>query len=123
MALGAFVWATIADRIGRKAAFTATIAVFSVFTILGVFATDIVLFAVLRFIAGFGLGGTIPVDYALVGEFTPRKQRGRVLTAMDTWWPIGAALAGFVSAWLLTMVADWRPPLLAMVLPAIMLIF
>ena len=123
MALGAFVWATIADRIGRKAAFTATLAVFAVFTVAGVFATDIVVFAALRFMAGFGLGGAIPVDYALVGEFTPRKHRGRVLTAMDAWWPVGAALAGFVSAWFVTMWADWRPPLLAMVLPAILLIF
>ena len=123
MALGAFVWATIADRIGRKAAFTTTIAVFVTFTIAGVFATDIVIFALLRFLAGFGLGGAIPVDYALVGEFTPRKHRGRVLTAMDAWWPVGAALAGFVSAWLLTIWADWRPPLLVMVLPAILLIF
>lgn len=123
MALGAFVWATIADRIGRKAAFTATIAVFTIFTVAGVFATNIVVFAALRFIAGFGLGGTIPVDYALVGEFTPRKQRGRVLTAMDAWWPIGAALAGFVSAWFVSMWSDWRPPLLAMVLPAVLLIF
>ncbi|HEY4536022.1 MAG TPA: MFS transporter [Enteractinococcus sp.] len=123
MALGAFVWATIADRIGRKAAFTTTIAVFVTFTIAGVFATDIVIFALLRFLAGFGLGGAIPVDYALVGEFTPRKHRGRVLTAMDAWWPVGAALAGFVSAWFVAMWADWRPPLLAMVLPAILLIF
>ena len=123
MALGAFVWATIADRIGRKAAFSATIAVFAAFTIAGVFATDIVVFALLRFMAGFGLGGAIPVDYALVGEFTPRKHRGRVLTAMDAWWPVGAALAGFVSAWFVSMWADWRPPLLAMVLPAILLIF
>ena len=123
MAVGAFVWATIADRIGRKAAFTATLAIFALFTIAGVFTTDIVTFAVLRFIAGFGLGGAIPVDYALVGEFTPRKHRGRVLTAMDAWWPIGSALAGFVSAWFITMWADWRPPLLAMVLPAILLIF
>lgn len=123
MALGAFVWATIADRIGRKAAFTATLAVFAVFTIAGALTTDIVTFAILRFIAGFGLGGAIPVDYALVGEFTPRKHRGRVLTAMDAWWPIGSALAGFVSAWFIAMWADWRPPLLAMVLPAILLIF
>lgn len=123
MAVGAFIWATIADRIGRKAAFTATLAIFALFTIAGVFTTDIVTFAVLRFIAGFGLGGAIPVDYALVGEFTPRKHRGRALTAMDAWWPIGSALAGFVSAWFITMWADWRPPLLAMVLPAILLIF
>src|SRR5699024_4289760 len=123
MAIGAFIWATIADRIGRKVAFTATIAVFVVFTVGGAVTTDIVTFALLRFMAGFGLGGAIPVAYALVGECTPRTCRGRVLTAMEAWWPIGSALAGFISAWFVSMWADWRPPLLAMVLPAILLIF
>ncbi len=70
--------------------------------------------------AGFGLGGCIPVDYALVGEFTPRKQRGKVLTAMDGWWPVGAALCGFVSAWLVAAFADWRLTMLVMVLPALL---
>ena len=35
MAVGAFLWGTIADRIGRKAAFAWTLAIFSVFTIAG----------------------------------------------------------------------------------------
>ncbi|MFT4471248.1 MFS transporter [Arthrobacter sulfonylureivorans] len=120
MALGAFIWGSIADLIGRKTAFTATLLVFSVFTVLGAFAPDIVWFCVFRFIAGFGLGGCVPVDYALVGEFTPRRQRGRVLTAMDGWWPVGAALCGFVSAIIMATVADWRFTMLIMVLPALL---
>ena len=43
------------------------------------------------------------------GEFT-RKHRGRVLTAMDAWWPVGAALAGFVSAWFMTIWATGVRP-------------
>jgi putative MFS transporter len=120
MALGAFIWGSIADLIGRKTAFTATLLVFSVFTVLGAFAPDIVWFCVFRFIAGFGLGGCVPVDYALVGEFTPRRLRGRVLTAMDGWWPVGAALCGFVSAIIMATVADWRFTMLIMVLPALL---
>lgn len=120
MALGAFVWGTIADTIGRKRAFTATLLVFSLFTVLGTFAPDIVWFCIFRFVAGFGLGGCIPVDYALVGEFTPRKQRGKVLTAMDGWWPVGAALCGFLSAGLVAAFADWRLTMLVMVLPALL---
>ncbi|WP_077490373.1 MFS transporter [Sinomonas mesophila] len=120
MAVGAFTWGTIADRIGRKVAFTSTLLVFSVFTVAGAVSPDIVWFCVFRFLAGFGLGGCVPVDYALVGEFTPRRQRGRVLTAMDGWWPVGAALCGFVSAWLVGAFADWRLPLLVMVLPALL---
>jgi putative MFS transporter len=120
MALGAFIWGTIADTIGRKQAFTATLLIFSLFTVLGAFSPDFIWFCVFRFMAGFGLGGCIPVDYALVGEFTPRKQRGRVLTAMDGWWPIGAALCGFVSAGLVAAFGDWRLTMLVMVLPALL---
>ena len=120
MALGAFIWGSIADIIGRKRAFTATLLVFSLFTVLGAFAPDLVWFCVFRFIAGFGLGGCVPVDYARVGEFTPRRLRGRVLTAMDGWWPVGAALCGVVSALIMATVADWRFTMLIMVLPALL---
>jgi MFS transporter, putative metabolite:H+ symporter len=122
MAVGAFVWGGIADRIGRKSAFSLTLLVFSIFTVLGAFAPNIALFCLFRFFAGFGLGGCIPVDYALVGEFTPAKHRGRVLTAMDGWWPIGATLCAFVSAWLLGF-GDWRLIMLVMVLPALLVFF
>ncbi|MCC9146025.1 MULTISPECIES: MFS transporter [unclassified Arthrobacter] len=118
MAIGAFVWGSIADAIGRKRAFSATLLVFSIFTVLGAFSPDIVWFCVFRFMAGFGLGGCVPVDYALVGEFTPKKQRGRVLTGMDGWWPVGAALCGVTSAVIMATFADWRYTMLVMVIPA-----
>ena len=119
MALGAFIWGGIADVIGRKKAFTLTLLVFSVFTVAGAFSPAFSWFILFRFLAGFGLGGCIPVDYALVGEFTPRKHRGRVLTAMDGWWPIGASLCAFVSASLLG-VGDWRLIMLVMIVPALL---
>lgn len=125
MAVGAFLWGSIADLIGRKRAFTLTLLIFSVFTVAGAFSSDIVWFAFFRFLAGFGLGGCIPVDYALVGEFTPRRYRGRVLTAMDAWWPIGASLCGLVSAGFVLWFGDfepgvWRLLMLTMVLPALL---
>lgn len=123
MALGAFVWGTVADRIGRKKAFTWTLLIFSLFTVAGSLAPNFELFALFRFIAGFGLGGCIPVDYALVGEFTPTEQRGKVMTAMDGWWPVGAALSFFVSAMVMTVFGNWRLILLSMVLPAILVFF
>ena len=120
MAIGAFVWGSIADAIGRKRAFSATLLVFSLFTVLGAFSPDIVWFCIFRFMAGFGLGGCVPVDYALVGEFTPKKQRGRVLTGMDGWWPVGAALCGVTSAAIMAVFADWRYTMLVMVVPALL---
>ena len=123
MAVGAFLWGTIADKMGRKAAFSWTLAIFAVFTVAGALTDSLGWFVFFRFLAGVGLGGAVPVDYALVGEFTPRKQRGIILTAMDGWWPIGAALAGVVSAWLMATFGDWRYPLLVMVLPALLIMF
>jgi putative MFS transporter len=120
MALGAFLWGTIADKIGRKKAFTWTLLIFSIFTVAGALAPSFAWFVAFRFIAGVGLGGCIPVDYALVGEFTPSKQRGRVLTAMDGWWPIGAALSFFISGWVQATTGNWRLILAVMVLPALL---
>lgn len=121
MALGAFIWGGIADRLGRKKAFTLTLLIFSIFTVFGALAPNYGLFLVFRFIAGFGLGGCIPVDYALVGEFTPAKHRGRVLTAMDGWWPVGATLCAAVSAWLVSF-TTWHTIMLVMVLPALLIV-
>lgn len=123
MAVGAVIWGTVADRIGRRRAFTWTLLLFAVFTAAGALAPGFWLFTLFRFLAGVGLGGCIPVDYALVGEFTPRRVRGRVLTAMDGWWPIGATLAFFVSAWLLAATGTWRLSLAVMILPALLVFF
>jgi putative MFS transporter len=76
---------------------------------------------VLRFLAGIGLGGCIPVDYAIVSEFSPRKQRGRVLAAMDGWWPIGTTFAGLTATLLVPVTGNWRWMLALMVLPALLL--
>ncbi|WP_413455644.1 MFS transporter [Glutamicibacter sp. FR1] len=120
MAVGAFLWGGIADRYGRKNAFSLTLLMFSLFTVLGALSPNFGFFVAFRFLAGVGLGGCIPVDYALVGEFTPAKLRGRVLTAMDGWWPVGAALSFFVSGWVMATADNWRLILAVMILPAFM---
>ena len=60
MAVGAFAWGTIADTIGRKKAFTATLLIFSIFTVLGAFAPDIVWFCIFRFHGRLRLGRLHP---------------------------------------------------------------
>lgn len=121
MAVGAVVWGGIADRIGRKKAFSATLLIFAVFSVLGALSPDYSVFLLLRFLAGVGLGGCIPVDYALVSEFSPRKHRGRILTALDLWWPIGVTLCGLVATMMVPLPGNWRWMLATMVLPALLL--
>ncbi|MDT7564389.1 MAG: transporter, putative metabolite:H+ symporter [Pseudonocardiales bacterium] len=121
LAAGAITWGTIADRLGRKRAFGLTLLIFALFSALGALSPNFGVFLVLRFIAGIGLGGCIPVDYALVSEFSPRAQRGRVLTAMDGWWPIGGTLCGVVATAMLPLHGNWRWMLAVMILPAVLL--
>ncbi|MFI9387911.1 MFS transporter [Kutzneria sp. NPDC052558] len=121
MAVGAVAWGTVADRIGRKRAFGVTLVLFAGFSVLGALSPNVETFLALRFLAGIGLGGCIPVDYAIVSEFSPRRQRGRVLSAMDGWWPIGTTLAGLAATVLLPVSGNWRWMLALMILPALLL--
>ena len=121
MAVGAVAWGSVADRIGRKKAFSVTLLIFALFSALGALAPAYPVFLALRFLAGIGLGGCIPVDYTLVSEFSPRKYRGRVLTALDLWWPVGVTICGFVATALVTVDGNWRWMLATMVLPALLL--
>ncbi|QBD77630.1 MFS transporter [Ktedonosporobacter rubrisoli] len=119
MAVGAFAWGSIADLIGRKRAFMYTMLVYSIFSLLCALAPTYTLLLIFRFIAGLGLGGFIPVDYSVVSEFTPSKNRGTVLTALDVWWPIGGTLCGLVAT-LLAPYHNWRLLFGLMALPALM---
>jgi putative MFS transporter len=121
MAVGAVAWGTVADRVGRKRAFSITLLIFALFSVLGALSPSWEVFLLLRFLAGIGLGGCIPVDYALVSEFSPKKQRGRVLAAMDGWWPVGTTLAGLSATFLVPVQGNWRWMLALMVLPALLL--
>ena len=123
MAVGAIAFGTIADRIGRKRVFTITLMIFALFSVLGALSPNWEIFLLLRFLAGVGLGGCIPVDYAIVGEFSPRKQRGKVLAAMDGWWPVGTTLAGVSATLLVPVDGNWRWMLALMVLPALLLVW
>ncbi|MCR3721419.1 MULTISPECIES: MFS transporter [Prauserella salsuginis group] len=121
MAVGAVMWGTIADRMGRKKAFSITLALFALFSVLGAVSPNYEIFLLFRFLAGVGLGGCIPVDYALVAEFSPRKVRGKVLAAMDLWWPIGGTLCGLSATFLSPLDGNWRWMLMIMVVPALLL--
>jgi putative MFS transporter len=121
MAVGAVIWGTVADRIGRKKAFSVTLLLFALFSVLGALSPNVETFLLLRFLAGIGLGGCIPVDYAIVSEFSPRRHRGRVLSAMDGWWPVGTTLAAVTATLLVPVSGNWRWMLVLMILPALLL--
>lgn len=99
--LGALWFGRLADRLGRKRLFLATLAVYLVATVLTAFTWDFASFALCRFATGFGIGGEYAAINSAIDELIPARVRGTVDLAINgTFW-IGAALGAALSLVLL----------------------
>ena len=58
------------------------------------FAPDVTAIAVLRFVAGLGIGGALPTATTMTAEYTPARRRTMMVTATIVCVPLGGMLAG-----------------------------
>jgi putative MFS transporter len=119
MFLGATLSGVVADRFGRRTVFTATILGYSLLTGLSAFAWSAGALAVIRFFAGLGLGGELPVASTLVSEFAPTEHRGRTVVLLESFWAYGTVLAALIGATIVPLHEGWRIALLLGTLPAL----
>ncbi|GAA0512059.1 MFS transporter [Deinococcus depolymerans] len=126
MLIGAPLWGRMADRLGRRPVFLTTVTMGVVFGMLGAFAPNVWVLLAARVLTGFAIGGTMPVDYALMAEFMPAALRGRFLVIVDGCWVIGTVLLTLVAAttgaWL-TAGDGWRWLLALTALPGVVGLF
>ncbi|WP_420120172.1 MFS transporter [Nakamurella sp.] len=94
--IGALAAGTISDLIGRRQAMLWTVVSFSVLTLACAFAPNPTVFAVLRFLAGLGLGGVLPTALALINEYASLGRGGRATTTMMTGYHVGAVLTALL---------------------------
>lgn len=118
MLAGAWFWGALSDRIGRKLGFILTVLIDSGFGLLSALSPNFLTLVVLRALTGFGVGGTLPVDYAIFAEYLPRGKRGRYLVYLEAFWAVGA-LAAALLAWLVVPRAGWRWLLALSALPGL----
>lgn len=97
MLIGAFVFGRLADRIGRRPVLFAAIILDAVFGVASAFAPDLQWLYVARFLTGVGVGGTLPVDYAMMAEFLPSDRRGRWLVLLEGFWAVGTVALAFLA--------------------------
>ncbi|MRX49008.1 MFS transporter [Paracoccus sp. S-4012] len=98
MFIGAMLFGRIADRIGRRNVLLLTVGLDAIFGLASVFAPDFQTLLILRFLTGAAVGGTLPVDYALMAEFLPPKNRGRWLVLLEGFWAVGTVIIA-LTAW------------------------
>lgn len=117
--VGAAVFGMMSDRIGRKKTLMTCIAVFSIFSGAAFFAPNFKVFVTLRFLAGLGMGGAMPICITLVSEYAPAKIRAKAVTTMFGGFTLGWAVAGLAAMGIIPSFG-WRPVLLIGLLPLIM---
>jgi MFS family permease len=115
-------WGWAADRVGRVRVMTWTILVYSLFTGLCGLANGIALFAVFRFLAGFGIGGEWAAGTPLLQESVPERLRVRLAGWLHTATPTGLFLAAFVTL-IAVNTLGWRGMFLLGILPALLTLY
>lgn len=125
MFVGATLFGRLADRIGRRNVLIVTVACDAVFGIASVFAPSFAWLLGLRFLTGMAVGGTLPVDYAMMAEFLPPRNRGRWLVWLEGFWALGTLVVA-LTAWAAAtyaLAAPWKLIYLVAALPACLGIF
>ena len=101
---GALVIGPLADRIGRKRLLVASVLVFALGCLASSFSADLTELTLWRFITGIGLGAAMPNAVTMMSEYCPDRRRATLTNMMFCGFPLGAALGGFLAAW---MIPQW----------------
>lgn len=122
MSFGAIFLGTLSDRIGRRWVIAICLALFSVFTAAAGLTKDPVIFGVMRFLAGLGIGGVMPNVIAEMSEYAPRRIRATLITLMMC----GYAVGGILAAWLgkeMIVQYGWQSVFYAALAPIVLIPF
>ncbi|MDQ1150619.1 MFS transporter [Sphingobacterium zeae] len=101
--LGGIIWGIIGDKFGRLKVLFGSILLYSLANIANGFVQDVLIYGIIRFIAGIGLAGELGAGITLVSESMHKSKRGYGTMLVAAVGVIGAVLAYFVSEEF-----DWR---------------
>lgn len=107
MGIGSACAGLFADRFGRRLSLVASVFVFGAATCAIGLASSVSEVALLRFIAGLGIGGALPSAATMTAEFTPARRRTVAITATIVCVPLGGMLAGVFASHVLPL-HGWR---------------
>lgn len=119
--VGALAVGPVSDLVGRRRTLVATIVVFSVLSLACAAAPGPAWLGVLRFLAGVGLGGVLPVALAMVAEHAPPRRGNAATTIMMTGYHVGAVAASLLGIWLIARLG-WPVMFALGAVPALVLV-
>ncbi|MGV9710181.1 MFS transporter [Gordonia sp. NPDC003424] len=111
MGIGAVLFGPMGDRFGRRRHILVSLVLIVVGMVASGLAPTFTLFLLFRFLAGMFLGGIVPSINVLVSEYASDAKRGTVMGIYGIGFPLGAAMGGFLSIWLIHHFG-WHGPFL-----------
>jgi AAHS family 4-hydroxybenzoate transporter-like MFS transporter len=111
LVLGALVAGPSSDRFGRRMVLLVSVFLFGIFTLAAAYASSPTEMAILRLLAGMGMGAAMPNASTLLSEYAPQRRRSLLITIMFTGFNLGSAAIGFAAAYLIPL-HGWRSVLL-----------
>jgi MFS family permease len=111
MLVGAIAFGYLADRFGRKKLFLATLLWYALFSVATVFSWNYESFLFFRAMTALAVGGEYSAVTATMGEFIPKRHRGRTDSLILSGFPVGALLSAAVSYFVLNHLSpdlSWR---------------
>ena len=97
MCIGSFVWGRTSDVVGRKFPFTITLTIGGIIGMICAFMGSYQWLLCMLFCLGFGVGGNIPVDGAILAEFLPTSHRGSIMVSLSIFWALGDLVSAFLA--------------------------
>ena len=119
--VGALAVGPISDVVGRRRTLVVTVLVFSVLSLACAAAPGPLWLGVLRFLAGLGLGGVLPVALEMVAEHAPARRGNAATTIMMTGYHVGAVGASLLGIWLISRLG-WPVMFALGAVPALVLV-
>ena len=116
----AFLWGPVGDKFGRVRTLMLTIVWYSVFTFLSAVVTNVWQLAILRLLAGIGIGGEWAMGGTFVAEEWPEARRCAGAGYMHTGYYVGTLLAS-VANYVIGSQYGWRMMFALGGLPALLL--
>ncbi|CAJ1068901.1 synaptic vesicle glycoprotein 2Ca isoform X1 [Xyrichtys novacula] len=106
MMVGAFFWGGMSDKVGRRQCLLICMSTNGFFAFLSSFVQGYGLFLLCRLVAGFGIGGAVPIVFSFFAEVLSREKRGEHLSWLCMFWMIGEIYASAM-AWAIIPHYGW----------------
>jgi AAHS family 4-hydroxybenzoate transporter-like MFS transporter len=103
---GGFLFGYLGDRIGRRPSIILATISFGVLTLGLALAGSYRELVALRFLQGIGIGGLLPLAWALNIDYVPRGYQSTVVTLLMLGYTLGDSFAGPLSIWFTSY--GWR---------------